>query len=77
MQARYNRYIKGIACQKMTNLDTFLSNLMTLFDGFGHKLLTLFDGFSGLALSGIPENSKVKIKIKKVIGWNTRKIGRL
>lgn len=49
----------------MTNLDTFLSNLMTLFDGFGHKLLTLFDGFSGLALSVSPENSKVKIKIKK------------
>lgn len=55
----------------MTNLDTFLSNLMTLFDGFGHKLLTLFDGFSGLALSGIPENSKVKIKIKKKLSVGT------
>lgn len=49
----------------MTNLDTFLGALLTFFDGFGHKLLTFFDGFDGLVLSGTPENSKVKIKIKK------------
>lgn len=61
----------------MTNFDTFLSDLLTFFDGFGHKLLTLFDGFDGLALPSTPENSKMKVKIKKVIGWNPRKIGRL
>lgn len=49
----------------MTNLDTFLGDLLTIFDGFGHKLLTFFDGFAGLVDSGTPEDSKVKIKIKK------------
>ena len=49
----------------MTNLDTFLGDLLTFFDGFGHKLLTFFDGFAGLVLSVSPENSKMKVKIKK------------
>lgn len=55
----------------MTNLDTKSGILLTKNDGFGHELLTLFDGFAGLVLSGIPENSKVKIKIKKKLSAET------
>lgn len=51
----------------MTNLDTFLGDLLTIFDGFGHKLLTFFDGFAGLVLTSIPQASKMKVKIKKII----------